>query len=203
MTPSSAEDLRSVERLTYRCESGLGRRDITLFGNGTLRLRERVDNEDQMNLVELTPEELNQWLDHLLTEDPTDNALDRRRIMTGVGGDWVESCEMRLTLPGRGPVVYSFGRYDTQSLELGRLIAIAERLAIRVAPTYRSDLPRDYMPSYGDVLIDRQGQRWRALWVTEDRRGVELQGLQQPIRRIVAIEALPAEYVAIEADPSP
>ncbi len=196
--PAAAEDLRSVERLVYRCTSPLGRRDVTLFGNGTLRLRERSGDDERMDLAELPPEELQIVLDQLTAEDPTDDPFAALRMPSGIVGDWVESCELRLALPDREPLRFTFGRYDTRELQVGRLIAVAERLALRAIPERRSEVPEGYEPTYGDVLLDARGQRWRALWITEDRRGVELQGLDQPVRRIVDIEALPSEYVAFE-----
>src|SRR5215217_1069964 len=50
---------RSTEVVRLECASDLGRREVTLFGNGTVRLREGLrGKEEALGLAELDPAEL-------------------------------------------------------------------------------------------------------------------------------------------------
>ncbi|RMH21244.1 MAG: hypothetical protein D6696_06255 [Acidobacteria bacterium] len=191
-------DLRSLERLYYGCENELGRRDVTLFGNGTIRLRQGLKAEERMDLAELGPEELAGYLQELARRDPTRTLGDVTIDLQGPTGLFVEQCELRLQLPGQPPEGYRFSRYDAGSLELRRLIRIAERLAARAEPDEARRLPAGYWPRIGDVLENVYGHRYRVLWVTEDGLGVELDGIDQPIRMLISIAALPQVFVAVE-----
>ena len=52
-----AADARSTEVLRYECSNQLGRRDVTLFANGTVRLRQGLWEEQELYLDELLNEE--------------------------------------------------------------------------------------------------------------------------------------------------
>ena len=54
----ASADNRTTVRFRYLCSNELGRRDITLFASGTVRLRQGLWNDQEMNLDELSPEQL-------------------------------------------------------------------------------------------------------------------------------------------------
>src|SRR4029079_14992464 len=60
---------RSRELLDYRCANSLGVRQVTLFANGTVRVREGLGKEPKMRLGELGPVELAGYLRRLAAED--------------------------------------------------------------------------------------------------------------------------------------
>ena len=49
---------RTTEVFRYACGNELGRRDLTLFGNGTVRFRQWTEGAMAMRLGELDPERL-------------------------------------------------------------------------------------------------------------------------------------------------
>ena len=147
--------LRIVARLD--CWSTLQRRELTLFANGTLRLRAGEPGREGMSLAELGPVELEEALARLgeVDLDETDAAS------TGPEGDWVDRCTLELALPDREPEVRQFKRFDSISLALARALDVLEGLAVGIeeprppAPGGGPPrLPVDYRPGYWVSLAD-------------------------------------------------
>lgn len=190
-------DARSTVLLRYACENDLGRRDVTLFANGTVRLREGLWEEQNLYLDELSPEELKSTLDHLASLDTRGQVFDR---IGGnpVEGEWVEACEVELDLPGREPASYAFRGFDLPALVVTQLIHVADGLAVDARPTAQvKRLPADYEPQPGDILQTVEGDRFRVLRFTVGSDGVELDGLDQPLRIYVARSELHEAFATI------
>lgn len=182
---------RSVERLRYECYSTLGRREITLFANGTVRVREGLKSSPTMSLGELGREQLDEYLARLRDIDLRETDADS----TGVGGDWVERCRLQLDRPGDRERIFSFGRYDTRPPGVERLVRLAEDLAARVQPAERAQhLPTGYVPRAGDVLRRIDGQLFRIIGETADKQGLELDGVEVPLRLYTPKGALQSEF---------
>ena len=194
-------DLRSTEILRYECGSEFGRRDVTLFANGTVRLRQGAWETQELYLDELTPEALEESL-RVLRGVHSDREIDRllEPIGHGPDGQWTERCEVYLALPELDePLRYELSTYDIPPLPIARIIQVAEDLADFARPiTEEERLPEDYEPRYGDVLRTAEGLRFQVLRLTVDEKGVELQGIDQPTRIYVALEDLAAAFTAIE-----
>lgn len=170
---------RSIERLRYECYSTLGRREITLFANGTIRLRDGLKTSPTLALGELGRDELLVYLRRLQEVDLT----EAEETTQGVGGEWVERCRLQLARPDDRDRVYSFGRLDTRGPAVDRLVRIAEDLATHVQPINRAQhLPTGYDPRPGDVLRRIDGQLFRVIGDTADKRGIELDGVIAPLR---------------------
>ena len=185
---------RSIEVLRFDCASRLGRREVTLFGNGTIRLRDGPIGKEWMGLAELGPDELQGTLRRLGEEDLSDAS----HLPQGVVGDWVEKCDLALDLPGRKRQKFFYGRYDTLPLSLSRVQRVAEELAAKVAILRDVEqLPERYEPRLGDVLKRTDGMRYRVANFTSDRKGIELDGLDQPLHLIVLKEQMRMEFVGI------
>jgi hypothetical protein len=185
---------RSSEVLRFDCASRLGRREVTLFGNGTIMLRDGPIGKEWMGLAELGPEELQGTLRRLADEDLTDAA----HLLPGVVGDWVEKCDLVLELPGRRRQKFFYGRYDTLPASLFRVQRVAEELAAKVAVVSDAEqLPARYEPRLGDVLKRADGNRFRVVNFTSDRKGIEFDGLDQPLHLVVLKEQMRMEFVAI------
>ena len=188
---------RIVELLRMSCSNDLGLREITLFGNGTLRLRDGLGQDVKMWLHELEPQQRDAFVNRLLEEN-WDETEDEYR---SIDGDWVENCELALDLPGQGRHSHRFGRYDSLSLTLQRTVAIARELTTFVDQTRRaegeSEIPRDYEPRVGDLLINDRGHRYRLVAFTSEGEGVELQGLDQPLTMYLSFDGLRQEFVQV------
>jgi hypothetical protein len=192
--PASPPSERLVEVLRLDCGNRLGRREVTLFGNGTIRLRDGPIGKEWMGLAELGPEELQGALRRLGQEDLSDAA----ELPQGVAGDWIEKCDLVLELPGKPRRKFFYGRYDTLPLSLFHVQGIAEELAARVAVLRDAEqLPEHYEPRLGDVLKRVDGTRYKVVNFTSDRKGVELDGLDQPLYLIVLKEQMRMEFVAL------
>jgi hypothetical protein len=193
--PSPPSSAKSQVLLRYECRNDLGRREITLFGNGTVRLREGLKEDPVMTLGELSPAELEGFLARLAAEDlsevpsETDNALD---------GAWIESCRLELSLPSTATRRYGFGRYDSLPLNLSRVVRIAEDLAGKVDPRSRQEhLPPGYDPRPGDVLKRVDGELFRIVGPTADKLGVELIGVKVPLTLYLPKGQLANEFVEL------
>jgi hypothetical protein len=190
----AAPSNRSLEVLRLDCASRLGRREVTLFGNGTIRLRDGPIGKEWMGLAELGPEELQGTLRRLGEEDLSDAS----HLPQGVVGEWIEKCDLALALPGGKRQKFFYGRYDTLPLGLYRVQRVAEELADKVALLRDVEvLPEHYEPRLGDVLKRTDGMRYRVANFTSDRKGVELDGLDQPLHLIVLKEQMRMEFVGI------
>lgn len=188
-------DLRGVELLDYDCRSDLGRRAVTLFANGTVRLRRGPPDEEKIFLAELTPDELEAYVRRLEAENLAETDLDS----SSVSGDWVERCTLDLELPERVERHFVLDRYTPLSLALSRVVAIARELGEWVEEESPSDrrLPTGYEARAGDVLERLDGVHYRVVGFTAGGKGVELQGVDQPFTLYVRADDLRREFVAL------
>jgi len=189
---AQSDDPRSVELLRYSCASRIARRDLTLFANGTLRLREADPDElPRMRLAELGRAELAAFLARLAEEDLSE--VDVRG--PGAGGDWVETCRLELMLEGTIERQFRFGRMDSLPLALGRLLRVVDDLLLeveRLAP--RSRLPEDYKARAGDRLRRFDGALFVVVAYTGDGAGLELEGIDEPLVVFIPLAALRDEF---------
>jgi hypothetical protein len=176
--PPPARDERSIEVFDLDCGSPLGRRQVTLFANGTVRLREGEPGKEAMGLGELNSDELQGALTRLRDENLTE--IDR--LPRGVDGEWVERCDFRLALAGRPEKTLHFGHYDALPLPLSRVLTVVEDCASKVGGVkVKEHLPEGYDPQPGDVLKRTDGQLFEVVAFTSDNKGIELRGVEQPL----------------------
>jgi hypothetical protein len=190
----AAEDPRSFEVLRYECANELGRREVTLFLNGTVRLRDGEPGKEAMGLAELNPDELDGAVNRLAEEDLS----EAQRLPSGLDGQWVEKCMLALHLPDKPIQVFHFGRYDTLPLALSRIVHVAEDMAAKV-PDLKGDehLPVNYEPKVGDVLKRVDGNLYSVHGISDDKQGLELQGVVQPLTIYIRKDQLRMEFVAL------
>lgn len=195
----SALDPRSVEVFLVRCESSISRRDITLFGNGTVRLRQGPLDQQDLYLYDLDPPALASVRRQIEQAFDDDEEVFQRLPPSLLDGDWVETCTVRVELEDRRRYTFDFARYDVPPLEVARLLLLAENLAELTRPLAPpAQLPKDYRPRPGDVLIDAAGHRYRVISLTSDKKGVELEPQHQPLRIFQAIDSLRQVFVGVE-----
>lgn len=171
-------DLRSAVVLRYDCASEVGRREVTLFANGTVRLWDGPPGDQRMSLAELEPDELDGFLVRLDRED----LAEEPDAYHGIEGDWIERCELDLPLrEGRGRSHFEINRYTQLSLGLSRIVRIAETVGEMADAVRGAGLEAGYAPRPGDVLERPDGVRFRVVDYTSDGRGVELEGVEVPL----------------------
>ncbi len=196
-TPGALADARGQELLDYTCTNDLGRRQVTLFANGTIRLREGLYESEVLRLAELGPDELAATVARLKPREVNLLPSTEHRSVP-VAGRFVEGCELRLELAEETPESYSFTRWDVPPLRVGQLVQVADELALAArppAPEVR--LPVDYEPRRGDILLTAQDERFEVLGTTSDGKAVELVSLESPIRLYLSIEELPKNFVEL------
>lgn len=188
-------DPREVQVVRYECHNDLGKREVTLFENGTIRVRDgETGKTPLMGLAELGPEEMRGFLKRFDGEDLS----EIKSLPSGLDGSWVERCELDLDLPGDTSRVYRFGRYDTLPLNLSRVVRIVDDLAIRVPPLQGTEqLPVDYEPRRGDILRRNDGELFEVFSFGVDGRGVEMQGTRLPLTMYMLKEDLRGVFVAL------
>jgi hypothetical protein len=188
---------RSLERVRLDCITDLGHREVTLFANGTVRLRRGKVGRETMALAELAPDEVEGTLAALSEIDLSET--DPRT--TGPSGAWVERCRLVLDLAGRPRLEIGFSRFDSLSLALARVLTIVDTLAERAAAEGESSagehLPAGYTPWPGDLLRRRDGEVYEVIGFTVDDRGVELLGRDVPLTLYVARDQLAREFVEL------
>ena len=192
--------------LRYECASEVGRREVTLFRNGTVRVRDGLRKEEpQVLLGELGPDELAAFLNRLREEDLSEVASGPA---LGVEGAWIERCRLELDLgdaaQGRPARAFEFGRYDSLPLTLSRVVRVAEDIGSRADPRSGAEqLPPGYEPRPGDVLRRADGALFEIRAFTADQLGVELVGLREPLTLYLPKGELRGEFVALERRRSP
>jgi hypothetical protein len=192
--PASAAELRSTEILLLDCANSLGRREVTLFGNGTIRVRDGKAGEELMGLAELGTAEYQAFIERLKGESLSEVG----RLVQGIEGDWIERCMLSLALPDQAPRVLHFGRYDTLPLPLSRILQVSQDLAAKVTILEGAErLPDDYVPHLHDVLRRVDDNLYRVVGFTLDGRGVELHGVYQPIAIYVQRDQFRMEFKAL------
>ena len=192
------EDPRTRVLLEQLCENDFSRRQLTLFGNGTLRLRDGEGATRVMRLVELGAVELEAFLQRL-GEIRFD---DLAPSSSGLGGEWVESCRLDLHLPELEGRSFDYGPYDTISLGLRHLLLVVEDMLLEFKDAHpRASRARGFEVEVGDLLVRRRdGARFEVLGFTLEGTGVELLGFDQPLTIFVRKEDLQVEFDPVEVE---
>lgn len=105
---------------------------------------------------------------------------------------------LSLHLPDKPIQVFHFGHYDTLPLSISRVLRVVEDVAAKVPDLKGTEeLPAKYEPRVGDVLKRVDGNLYKIHGLTEDKQGVELQGVHQPLTIYIRKENLHLEFVAL------
>ncbi len=191
-----AENIRSGEVIRRDCKNTVGHAEVTLFENGTLRLRQSLNEDERFELAELNPNQLQGFVNRIRDEDMSEVDPGGYPQM---GGDLVEVCEIYLGLDRAKTTTYRFGRFDSLPLNLARLNGIIDDMLQYIEDNAPSmGLPPDYMPKRGDVLARADGALFEIVGLTSDKRGVELIGVDQPLVIFIALESIRGTFVSLE-----
>jgi hypothetical protein len=186
---------KSIELVDHRCVGELAEDDLTLFANGTVRLRGRVAEREEMLLAELEPSELDGFVNRLLDVD----LYEAQSLRSGITGEWISQCGLRLALPDREAEFYRYGRFDVlpHSLETIRQVLGELETLARVRAVH-GELPKGYEPRLGDFVRRGDGELFEVVGFTSDGRGVELSGINQPITLYIARADFRSVFVSKE-----
>lgn len=201
---SRVESLMGLDREVFRldCANQHYRREVTLFGNGTIRVREGYASAPEMWLGELDEGTTRALITRLMEPDLAEVPETTRTVV----GEWVESCRYELRLDAGEPQVFEFQRLDALSLPLQKSLGVAITSLGMVDRTRPSDtrgrLTRDFVPERGDILVAIDGRRFRVSGFTTDKTGVELVGVEQPVVLFAPVVDLHAMFLSKE-DPVP
>lgn len=196
---SEPVDPRSVVLLREECRSPISRLELTLFANGTLRLREGVPGSEALNLHELGHQETAAFVRRL---DEIDLA-ETEREMRAPGGEWIESCRLDLTLRERMPVTLRYDRYASGSLAFGRLRGVVRDLLQEARRHLGSaEIPANYSPQVGDRLQRADGALFEIRSFTLEGMGIELVGLDQPLTLYVERKRIREVFLRLVPSPS-
>jgi len=184
----------SAELLRRDCSNRLGRNDVTLFANGTIRWREWQEGKLSMRLAEVGGDEVEAYVRRLAGSDLS----QVRESPGGVAGEWVERCELAISLPGAESRRLRYGRLDTHPLALADLLRIADELAQRaLASPVEGGLPANYVPRAGDLLLRVDEIEFEVVGSTADGHGIELRGRLQPLTLYLSTDDLRRQFVRI------
>lgn len=189
-------DPRSTVLFDLDCASTLGRRHLTLFANGTVRLIAGLKGKETMRLGELDPDRL-EGFRHRLDQVNLDGVNGEQRMDSPVTGHWVEKCALSV-LRKKTVHHFHFNRYDTLPVAVEQLNFIAKDLAAQVPVEGGGrHLPVGYKPRMGDVLERVDGHRFEVVGFTSDGKGIELEGETDPITLYLTTAALRERFVAL------
>ncbi len=188
----ASEDPRTQVVLESECRTVASQRQLTLFANGTLRLRDGEGATRTMRLVELGNSETEAYVARL-SEIAFDDLAPQSR---GLQGDLVESCRVEIDLPRDEPRVFTYDAFDSLTLGLRHVLLVIDDLIAEFQTV--SDVEaraRGYDPEIGDILVRRSdGARFEVLGFTMEGTGVELEGIDQPITVFVREDQILDEY---------
>ncbi len=191
--------LRTHETFRLDCTANELSSSVVLFGNGTVRLRERGGETDGLRLAELYPEELTAFLNRLREVDLSETP-DR---IYGPSGEMLEQCLLRLRLdvtPGAPAREVRFPKMAAMDLALHQVLRVIDDVVLLASERERSarGLPAEYEPRVGDVLVKENGDRFRIDRWTADGKGAEISGFESPLVLYIARDKIRFEFHEIE-----
>jgi hypothetical protein len=195
-------DSRSLEILDYSCASRSGEEWLTLFGNGTVRLRERSGPEERwsLRLFELPHEEVAAYRARLQYV-PDERKLDRND--GGPSGEWVEQCRIKVLVDDAW-TTYRFSPLESFPLALSPLLAVADELLDKAREGSPSTgFPPGYRPGRGDILVAHDGARFRIERFTGDGHGLEIVALDSPLVLYVSADRVTNDFAGLESVEKP
>lgn len=195
---AAEEDPRSRVLLRSSCETEASARELTLFANGTVRLREGMGATRTMRLSELGDSELRAYINRL-----EDIAFDDLAPQAkGIEGDLVERCELELELPEEEPKELVYGQFDSIPHGFRHVLLVVDDLLL-VAQSERlaGERVRAFEPELGDFVVRRRDSaRFEVVGFSIEGTGVEIRGIDQPVTIYILKDQLLTEF---EPDPDP
>jgi hypothetical protein len=185
----------TVELVNHRCVGDLAEDHLTLFANGTVRLRERVAERASMLLAELDRAELDGFVARLREIDLS----EAESLRAGISGEWISQCGLSLALAGEPRYFFRYGRFDVLPHSLERVRGVLGEVETLARTRARHGaLPEGYQPKPGDFVRRTDREIFEVIGLTADGGGVELRGIDQPVTIYVALADFRAIFIALE-----
>lgn len=179
------KDPRSWELFRHRCGGQLGSRELTLFLDGTVRLRVRDKEGEEVRLGQLEAGQLGRTYGQLRAIQQgigrEGKEWSRSAAGHGISGEFLQDCEAELRLPDLEKKLFLFSPLEIPPLWIGQLRQIAEDLAGETEPLQHRGLPKDYQPRFGDLLRRRDGVVFRFVGATSDKKAWIVEQVGQPL----------------------
>ncbi len=186
---------RSTLLLDYECHRSNSETRLTLFGNGTLRLKETPPGlAERMFLHDLLAEQLEGFRNRLEAVDLREIeslALHLRR-----DGELTETCSIELNRR-EGQVRFSYQVQDALPLGIDNVLFVVRDLLDVMDESGRSNVPKEYEPEVGDILERKDGNHFRVVGLSTLMEGIELQGVDQPMVLYLQRKELRGEFVRV------
>lgn len=191
---ATADDPRSRVLVVEDCRNELGRREVTLFANGTIRRREGPPGAENLSLAEVGRDEVEAFVRRLSAPDLSETESQAR----SPDGSWVERCNLELRLPDAPVRNFRYGRYESLSLAQRAVVDVVRDIEATIGPGEREvDLPPGYRPEPGDLLERGDGVRFEVVGPTADGLGVELSSPDQPLTIFVPAADVRLHFVRL------
>jgi hypothetical protein len=188
------EDPRSRVIVVEDCRSEIGRREVTLFANGTIRRRQGPPGAEALSLAEVGREEVDAFVRRLSAPDLSETETRA----AAPGGAWVETCSLELRLPQAPVRSFQYGRYESLSLALRTIVQVVRDIEAVIPPDQREvELPAGYRAESGDLLERTDGVRFEVIGPTADGLGLELSSPDQPLTIYVPVADLRLHFVKL------
>jgi hypothetical protein len=188
--PSPPADARTTVVLHEQCASRIDRRDLTLYANGTIRLREGPVGGERLVLREIGRPDVDAVRRRL-------QGIDLGSIESATGapdGDWSLACSLEVVLDGLRHEL-RYGAFDVGGLALDELRRVVGDLLEQArAEAYSAEIPLSYRPAPGDRLERNDGLVFEVIGFTSDGKAIELTALDQPIQVFVERDKLRLEF---------
>ena len=177
------------------CWNTLDRRVVSLFANGTVRVKRSGGEETALWLGELDGPRYEAFLRRLAEPDLSET---ENSVSLAPSGEWIEQCDLTLSLPDRKAWKFSYGRFDSLPLSVSQVLHVLEDLSTAADQQVGlRRLPEGYSPKPGDVLRRRDATVFRVVGLTLDKKSVELAGTIVPLTVYLAVADLPREFDAL------
>jgi hypothetical protein len=106
-----------------------------------------------------------------------------------------------VALDGKPVRRLAFSRYDSLPLAVATIVRVADEMAALTRAT--SELPAGYRARSGDVLRRADGVLFSVVGFTSDGKGIEMQGVEQPLTLYVRPEDVPGLFEALVSRRTP
>lgn len=199
------DDPRGWELFRHFCGNTLGRRELSVFLDGTLRFRVRDKSGDEVKLGELSSATLTRIYSQVRETIRGLGREDRIWLQNpgqrGFSGELQQVCGIDIRLPDEPIKSFRFSPMEITPLWLGQLRQLAEELSERAEPLTSNGLPQGYAPRFGDVLRRRDGILFRFVGLTSDGKAWMVEQIGQPVTTYYPASEIGTLFIALVESP--
>ncbi len=182
---------RGEEVLYSGCKSNKRLEDITVFDDGTVAYKKKIEEATEVKLGYLTLEDVKNITTKVLkllksVKRYTENKID---------GENLVKCELRLSY-NKKKYRFTYLQLDTIDPALATAVAVVWQLK-NLTSFSLSSLPYKYKPKIGDLLLSKDGKKFKVVGYTSDGKGIELENVDSPLVIYLPIEEVKEYFVKL------